>query len=126
MPKQSSKTVEDGEDPLSQSLPSWGINTLKKEVKCVYDSRLFKKEDAKTDDSDYLKSCQYEQEIKKKDKDNSFKDFLNASFNNASTINERKTTLNKVGTLLNGQGGKSIRLIIYSILPAGAQENKRG
>ena len=93
MPKQSSKTVEDGEDPLSQSLPSWGINTLKKEVKCVYDSRLFKKEDSK-DDSDYLKSYQQqEQEIKKKD--NSFKDFLNASFNNASTINERKT-LNKV------------------------------
>ena len=48
--------VESGADPLSQSLPTWGINNLKKEVKCVYDSRLFKKED----DSEYLKTCQQE------------------------------------------------------------------
>ena len=79
--------MESGDDPLSQSLPSWGIDKLKKEAKCVYDSRIFNK---KEDDSNYLKSCQ--QESKKKDKDTSFKEFLNASFNNAA----EKKTLNKV------------------------------
>ena len=89
--KKSSKSgVESGDDPLSQSLPSWGIDKLKKEAKCVYDSRIFEK---KEDDSNYLKSCQ--QESKKKDKDASFKEFLNASFNNAASITEKKT-LNKV------------------------------
>merc|ERR550534_859343 len=89
--KKSSKSgVESGDDPLSQSLPSWGIDKLKKEAKCVYDSRIFNK---KEDDSNYLKSCQ--QEGKKKDKDASFKEFLNASFNNAASITEKKT-LNKV------------------------------
>ena len=48
--------MENGEDPLSQSLPTWGLNNMKKEVKCVYDSRLFKKDD----DSEYLKTCQQE------------------------------------------------------------------
>ena len=82
--------MESGDDPLSQSLPSWGIDKLKKEAKCVYDSRIFNK---KEDDSNYLKSCQ--QESKKKDKDTSFKEFLNASFNNAASVTEKKT-LNKV------------------------------
>jgi hypothetical protein len=51
--KKSSKSgVESGDDPLSQSLPSWGIDKLKKEAKCVYDSRIFNK---KEDDSNYLK-----------------------------------------------------------------------
>ena len=44
------------------------------EIKCVYDSRIYKEEQ---DDSDYLKTVNKDK-IPRKD---SFKDFLNASFN---------------------------------------------
>lgn len=36
------------EDPLSQSLPTWSLKNMKKEekeIKCVYDPRLFKAEE---------------------------------------------------------------------------------
>ena len=78
-------TVQDGSDPLSQSLPAKSFKNLKKDtndsVKCVYDSRLFK---TSADDTEYLK----ENKMKKQD---SFKDFLNASFNT-----ERKTSKVKI------------------------------
>ena len=72
-----STTVESGSDPLSQSLPAKSLKNLKQSesVKCVYDSRLFKMEEA--DDTEYLKAKKQE----------SFKDFLNASFNG-----EKKTS----------------------------------
>jgi len=82
--KSKSTTLESGSDPLSQSLPAKGLKHLKKSesvensnVKCVYDSRLFKMDEA--DDTEYLKA--------KRQDNNSFKDFLNASFNS-----ERKTS----------------------------------
>lgn len=82
--KSKSTTLESGSDPLSQSLPAKNLKKMKKSesvenssVKCVYDSRLFKMDEA--DDTEYLKA--------KRQDNNSFKDFLNASFNN-----ERKTS----------------------------------
>ena len=82
--KSKSTTLESGSDPLSQSLPAKSLKHLKKSesgensnVKCVYDSRLFKMDEA--DDTEYLKA--------KRQDNNSFKDFLNASFNS-----ERKTS----------------------------------
>ena len=92
--KSKSTTLESGSDPLSQSLPAKNLKKMKKSksvenssVKCVYDSRLFKMDEA--DDTEYLKA--------KRQDNNSFKDFLNASFNNerkTSKVSEKKKSIN--------------------------------
>ncbi len=67
--------VHDGADPLSQSLPTWTLKSMKSsEVKCVYDSRLFKNEE----------SAAAPIGPKSTPKNEKFKEFLNASF--TSTI----------------------------------------
>ena len=117
--KKSKSVVEEGKDPLSQSLPTWSLKTMKKEnsVKCVYDSRLFKPENETKiaeDDSGYLSSCLNDvkeeplslkvEEPKKKESTNNkaFKDFLNASFsqttNNTNPANHDVPTDNKKAT----------------------------
>lgn len=69
-PKACQRTkMDDGRDPLSQSMPTWGLKNMKKkaadveksdEVKCVYDARIYSNNqgqtDVATDDEDYFKA----------------------------------------------------------------------
>ena len=92
--------MEEGKDPLSQSLPTWSLKNMKKEpsVKCVYDSRLFNNKNELQDDAEYLKSVRENEENMKKGNNNkAFKDFLNASFSQPATSADKKAnSSNKV------------------------------